>query len=82
MLVDEDGTLAGSAIDMATTVRNAVDCWASTGRGGADGEPVSGGVPGLGGELGRIAPGYRANLALVDDALVVKQTWIDGKTTA
>jgi N-acetylglucosamine-6-phosphate deacetylase len=36
---------------------------------------------GLGGELGRIAPAYRANLALVDDALDVKQTWIDGRTS-
>ncbi len=31
-------------------------------------------------ELGRIAPGYRANLALLDDAqLNVIETWIDGR---
>jgi N-acetylglucosamine-6-phosphate deacetylase len=37
---------------------------------------------GLGEELGRIAPGYRANLVLVDDRLGVRQTWIDGRTPA
>ena len=33
---------------------------------------------GLDGELGRIAPGYRASLVLLDDALNVSETWIDG----
>ena len=33
---------------------------------------------GLGSELGRIAPGYRANLVLMDDELNVQKTWIDG----
>jgi N-acetylglucosamine-6-phosphate deacetylase len=32
----------------------------------------------LGDELGRIAPGYRANLVLLDDDLRVVETWIDG----
>ena len=35
---------------------------------------------GLDGELGRIAPGYRASLVLLDDGLQVLETWIDGKT--
>jgi N-acetylglucosamine-6-phosphate deacetylase len=30
------------------------------------------------GELGRIAPGYRANFVAVDAALTVQATWIDG----
>jgi len=34
---------------------------------------------GLGTELGRIAPGYRASLVLVDDDLGVVDTWIDGE---
>jgi N-acetylglucosamine-6-phosphate deacetylase len=34
---------------------------------------------GLSHELGRIAPGYRANLVLVDDRLNVLDTWIDGQ---
>ena len=33
---------------------------------------------GVGHELGRIAAGYRANLALMDDTLTVRRTWIDG----
>ena len=32
----------------------------------------------LEGELGRIAPGHRASLVLLDDDLQVQQTWIDG----
>jgi N-acetylglucosamine-6-phosphate deacetylase len=36
---------------------------------------------GLDGELGRIAPGYRANLALLDDDLQVRRTWIEGITS-
>ena len=33
---------------------------------------------GLGSELGRIAPGYRANLVSVDEGVRVLETWIDG----
>jgi N-acetylglucosamine-6-phosphate deacetylase len=33
---------------------------------------------GLGHCLGRIAPGYRANLVWADDGLNVLDTWIDG----
>ena len=81
VLVDEDGTLAGSDIDMAATVRNAVELL------GLD-LPVAARMAsqypaeflGLGHELGRIAPGYRANLVLVDDGLEVLETWIDGRT--
>jgi N-acetylglucosamine-6-phosphate deacetylase len=77
--VDEHGTLAGSAIDMATAVRNTVELlgvpleqaarMAST-------YPAQ--FLGLGGELGRIAPGYRASLVVADDRLNVLDTWIDG----
>ncbi len=78
--VDENGTLSGSAIDMASAVRNTVDLlgvpleqaarMAST-------YPAQ--FLGLGGELGRIAPGYRASLVAVDERLTVQQTWIDGR---
>jgi N-acetylglucosamine-6-phosphate deacetylase len=33
---------------------------------------------GVDGELGRIAPGYRASLVLLDSELAVRSTWIDG----
>jgi N-acetylglucosamine-6-phosphate deacetylase len=36
---------------------------------------------GLADELGRIAPGYRANLVLCDDRLQVIETWIDGRSS-
>ena len=36
---------------------------------------------GLAHELGRIAPGYRADLVLADDELNVLETWIDGRAS-
>jgi N-acetylglucosamine-6-phosphate deacetylase len=78
--VDEDGTLAGSNIDMASSVRNAMSML---------GLPLSTAVRmasqwpaeflGVGHELGRIAVGYRANLVLADEHLNVRETWIDGQ---
>ncbi|MGB5132208.1 MAG: amidohydrolase family protein, partial [Steroidobacteraceae bacterium] len=83
VLVDEDGTLAGSDTDMATTVRNAVEL---LGLELPEAARMASQYPaeflGLGGELGRIAAGYRANLVLVDDRVDVKETWIDGRTLA
>ncbi|HEY7964949.1 MAG TPA: N-acetylglucosamine-6-phosphate deacetylase [Steroidobacteraceae bacterium] len=80
--LDEDGRLAGSNIDMASCVRNAVTLL---------GVPLTTAVrmasefPAaflkLAHELGRIAPGYRANLVLADDELNVKETWIDGQAS-
>lgn len=77
--VDEAGVLSGSAIDMATAVRNAVNLL---------GIPVEQAArmastyPAqflrLDHDLGRIAPGYRASLTAVDDDLHVRGTWIDG----
>jgi N-acetylglucosamine-6-phosphate deacetylase len=81
VLVDEDGTLAGSDVDMASTVRNAVellDLELPEAARMASRYPAE--FLGLGGELGRIAPGYRANLVLVDDDIRVQETWIDGRT--
>ena len=81
--VDENGTLSGSAIDMAGAVRNCVELlglpleqaarMAST-------YPAE--FLGLGGELGRIAPGYRANLVLADERIRVLETWIDGRLSS
>jgi N-acetylglucosamine-6-phosphate deacetylase len=78
--VDEQGTLSGSALDMASAVRNAVHML---------GLPIETAVRmastypaeflGLGDSLGRIAPGYRANLVLADERLQVHDTWIDGR---
>jgi N-acetylglucosamine-6-phosphate deacetylase len=81
MCIDEDGRLAGSDIDMASAVRNApemleVDL--------AEAARMASLYPaqfmGLDRELGRIAPGYRASLVLVDEYVNVIATWIDGET--
>ena len=80
---DEDGTLAGSNIDMASCVRNAVQLLGLT---LAEAVRMASEVPaaflGLAHESGRIAPGYRANLVLADDDLQVRETWIDGRSSA
>ena len=79
MCRDENGTLAGTALDMATAVRNSVSM---LGLSVAEAARMAAEYPadflGLGHELGRIAPGYRANLVLVDDELQVRRTWIEG----
>jgi N-acetylglucosamine-6-phosphate deacetylase len=76
---DEHGTLAGTALDMAGAIRNAVSMLhldLTEALRMASEYPAD--FLGLGHELGRIAPGHRANLALVDDKLNVHRTWIDG----
>ena len=76
---DENGTLAGTALDMATAVRNAVsllDLDIAQAARMASEYPAE--FLGLGHELGRIAPGYRANLVLMDDQCNVHKTWIEG----
>jgi N-acetylglucosamine-6-phosphate deacetylase len=76
---DENGTLAGTTLDMAAAVRNAVTL---LGLGIAEAARMASEYPaeflGLGHELGRIAPGYRANLVLMDTEFKVQRTWIEG----
>jgi N-acetylglucosamine-6-phosphate deacetylase len=78
--LDEQGTLSGSALDMASAVRNAV---ALLGLPLATAVRMASTYPaeflGLGDRIGRIAPGYRANLALADGELRILDTWIDGR---
>jgi len=80
--VDEHGTLTGSALDMASAVRNTVRMLDVP---LADAVRMASAYPaqfiGLGAELGRIAPGYRANLVRTDADLEVCETWIDGVAT-
>jgi N-acetylglucosamine-6-phosphate deacetylase len=76
---DENGTLAGTALDMAAAVRNAVSL---LGLDIAEAARMASEYPaeflGLGHELGRIAAGYRANLVQMDDEFKVRRTWIEG----
>ncbi len=80
--VDEEGRLAGSNIDMASCVRNAV---AMLGVSLPQAVRMASEVPaaflGISAEYGRIAAGQRANLVLTDDELNVRETWIDGQSS-
>ena len=78
-LRDPSGHLAGSHTDMARAIRNAVSMLAINLPEAvhlATRHPAA--FLGLSKDLGRIAPGYRANLVLADDDLTVRETWIDG----
>jgi N-acetylglucosamine-6-phosphate deacetylase len=77
--VDQEGRLAGSNMNMATAVRNAVsmlDIDLAEAARMASTYPAT--FLRLEHELGRIAPNYRANLVLADEQMKVKATWIDG----
>ena len=80
MCVDEQGRLAGSDIDMACAVRNARQM---LGLDLTDALKMASAYPadflGIAATEGRIAPGQRANFALLDEELKVKTTWIDGR---
>ena len=73
------GALAGSALDMATAVRNTVNL---LGVPLEEAARMASTYPaeflGLGNQYGRIAPGFHADLVAVDDELRVINTWISG----
>jgi N-acetylglucosamine-6-phosphate deacetylase len=79
---DEDGRLAGSNIDMASCVRNAMTL---LGLSLPEAVRMASEWPaeflGLTPETGRIAPGLKANLVLADEQLNVLETWIDGRSS-
>ena len=74
------GALAGSALDMATAVRNTVTL---LGVPLEEAARMASTYPaeflGLGNHYGRIAPGFHADLVALDDELRVINTWIDGE---
>jgi N-acetylglucosamine-6-phosphate deacetylase len=81
LCLDEDGRLAGSNIDMASCVRNAMsmlDLPLPEAVRMASLYPAQ--FLGLASEVGRIAPGFRANFVLADDQMRVLDTWIDGRS--
>jgi N-acetylglucosamine-6-phosphate deacetylase len=73
------GALAGSALDMATAVRNSVNL---LGLPLDEAARMASTYPaeflGLGASHGRIAPGYRADMVALDEDLRVVDTWIAG----
>jgi N-acetylglucosamine-6-phosphate deacetylase len=73
------GVLAGSALDMASAVRNAVQLLGlSLEEAVRMASTYPAGFLGLGKSHGRIAPGYRADLVVLDDEYRVQQSWIGG----
>jgi N-acetylglucosamine-6-phosphate deacetylase len=75
----DTGVLAGSALDMATGVRNLVDM---VGLPLAEASRMASAYPaawlGLDRTHGRLVAGQKADFAVLDDGLVVKETWIAG----
>ncbi len=77
--VAPDGTLAGSNLDMASAVRNAVEM---LGVSLADACTMASNTParliGVDDRIGRIAPGLQADFVHLDDHRQVTATWIGG----
>ena len=76
----EDGTLAGSDLDMASALRNAVnalDLDLGTASAMASANPAN--FMGLDKDCGAIAAGLRADFVVVDDQLQVISTWSGGE---
>jgi N-acetylglucosamine-6-phosphate deacetylase len=79
-LVTENGTLAGADIDMVTAVRHCVHLLGlplEESLRMASLYPAS--YLGLEDHLGRLAPGYRADLTLLRPDLTVLATWVGGE---
>ncbi|SDF02644.1 N-acetylglucosamine-6-phosphate deacetylase [Limimaricola pyoseonensis] len=80
-LADAEGRLAGAHLAMDEAVRNMIGMGGAT---RAEALRMASTTPaaalGLGHELGRVAPGYRASLTLLDDDLEVLGVVVDGAT--
>src|SRR4249920_3566940 len=81
-IVDDEGRLAGAHLDMASAVRNTCQ---TLGVPLVEAVRMASRNPAqflkLGDRMGRIAPGQRADLALVDDELKVLETWIGAQSS-
>ncbi len=78
--VDEQGTLAGTALNMSRAVKNAVSM---LGLPPAEAVRMASEYPaqflGLGATHGRIEPGFRADFVVTDNAGEIFETWIGGQ---
>jgi len=79
-IIDDEGRLAGAHLDMAGAVRNTVN---QLGVSLTDALRMASTYPAeflkLGGRMGRIAPGQRADLVLLDEEINVLRSWIGGR---
>jgi len=77
--IDENGTLAGTALDMSRAVRNAITL---LGVSREEAVRMASEYPadflGLSGSHGRLARGCRADLVIANEDVVVGETWIGG----
>ncbi|MBV9428806.1 MAG: N-acetylglucosamine-6-phosphate deacetylase [Bradyrhizobiaceae bacterium] len=82
--IRDDGTLAGSALDMAKAVRNSVKLLGMPLTGAlraATAEPAR--FLGLAHRLGHLAPGCRADMVALDASeITVLQTWVAGRVSS
>ena len=79
----KEGKLAGACLDMATAVRNCVtlsDVQLTDALRFASTHPAE--FLGLGAELGKLAPGFRADMVALNEATIeVLETWVAGKAS-
>ncbi len=77
--IDENGTLAGTALDMSRAVRNAITL---LGVSREEAVRMASQYPadflGLSASHGRLAPGCRADVVIANEDLTVAETWIGG----
>jgi N-acetylglucosamine-6-phosphate deacetylase len=79
MLCSNDGTLAGSDLDMAGAVRGCIELMgADLGSASRMASTTPAEFMGIGNAYGRISAGYRADLVQLDDKLTVKNVWMAG----
>jgi N-acetylglucosamine-6-phosphate deacetylase len=81
--IRDDGTLAGTVLDMATAVRNSVKLLQmplTEALRAASAEPAR--FLGLGHRLGHLAPGCRADMVALDtEEITVLETWVAGRAS-
>jgi N-acetylglucosamine-6-phosphate deacetylase len=80
----DDGTLAGATLDMAAAVRNCCELLRAPlpqALTFASREPAR--FLGLDSHLGRLAPGYRADMVALDpDTIAIRDSWVAGEALA
>jgi N-acetylglucosamine-6-phosphate deacetylase len=81
--VDEQGTLAGTALDMSSALRNSMamlELSAVEAIAMASEYPAT--FLGLGASHGRLEPGMRADMVIADGSFNIVDTWIGGRSCA
>jgi N-acetylglucosamine-6-phosphate deacetylase len=83
LCVNEQGALAGSALDMLTAVRNTVEhLGLPLAEAARMASTYAAEFLGLGDRYGRIAAGYAADFVILDEAWTLHETWIAGRSDA